>query len=149
MAGTKIAHIPYKGSAPMLTDLLGGQVQVAFDNTVIPSIKGGKLRGLAVTGPVRLAALPDLPTAAEAGLPGYEAVGWMGLYAPRGHALADHREAVGRDGQGHGCARHPREAQCHGVPGQDRHARPSSMRTCARKRRSGPKVSRDANVQPE
>lgn len=84
MAGTRIAHIPYKGSAPMLTDLLGGQVQVAFDNTVIPSIKGGKLRGLAVTGPARLSAVPDIPTAAEAGLPGYEAVGWMGLYAPKG-----------------------------------------------------------------
>ena len=84
MAGTKIHHIPYKGSAPMVTDLLGGQVQVAFDNTVIPNIKAGKLRGLAVTGPARLAAVPDIPTAAEAGLPGYEAVGWMGLYAPKG-----------------------------------------------------------------
>lgn len=88
MAGTKIAHIPYKGSAPMLTDLLGGQVQVAFDNTVIPSIKADKLRGLAVTGPARLAAMPDIPTAAEAGLPGYEAVGWMGLYAPKGTPAA-------------------------------------------------------------
>ncbi len=84
MAGTKIRHIPYKGSAPMMNDLLGGQVQVAFDNTVIPNIKAGKLRGLAVTGPTRLAAVPDIPTAAEAGLPGYEAVGWMGLYAPKG-----------------------------------------------------------------
>jgi tripartite-type tricarboxylate transporter receptor subunit TctC len=84
MAGTKIHHVPYKGSAPMVTDLLGGQVQVAFDNTVIPNIRAGKLRGLAVTGPARLAAVPDIPTAAEAGLPGYEAVGWMGLYAPKG-----------------------------------------------------------------
>ncbi len=84
MAGTHISHIPYKGSAPMLADLLGGQVQVAFDNTVIPSIKAGKLRGLAITGPARLAAVADIPTAAEAGLPGYEAVGWMGLYAPKG-----------------------------------------------------------------
>ena len=84
MAGTRISHIPYKGSAPMLSDLLAGQVQVAFDNTAIPSIKAGKLRGLAITGPVRLAAVADIPTAVEAGLPGYEAVGWMGLYAPRG-----------------------------------------------------------------
>ena len=84
LAGTRIAHVPYKGSAPMLADLLGGQVQVAFDNTVIPNIKAGKLRGLAVTGPLRLAAVPDIPTAVEAGLPGYEAVGWMGLYAPKG-----------------------------------------------------------------
>lgn len=84
MAGTRINHVPYKGSAPMVNDLLGGQVQVAFDNTVIPNIKAGKLRGLAVTGPARLAAVPDIPTAVEAGLPGYEAVGWMGLYAPKG-----------------------------------------------------------------
>jgi len=87
MAGTKIKHIPYKGSAPMVTDLLGAQVQVAFDNTVIPHIKSGKLRGLAVTGPARLSAVPDIPTAAEAGLAGYEAVGWMGLYAPKGTPL--------------------------------------------------------------
>ena len=87
-AGTRIAHVPYKGSAPMVSDLLGGQVQVAFDNTVIPHIKAGKLRGLAVTGPLRLAAVADIPTAAEAGLPGYEAVGWMGLYAPKGTPAA-------------------------------------------------------------
>jgi tripartite-type tricarboxylate transporter receptor subunit TctC len=84
MAGTKITHVPYKGSAPMVVDLLGGQVQVAFDNTVIPNIKAGKLRGLAVTGPARLAAVADIPTAAESGLPAYEAVGWMGLYGPKG-----------------------------------------------------------------
>ena len=88
LAGTKINHVPYKGSAPMLVDLLGGQVQVAFDNTVIPNIKAGKLRGLAVTGPTRLAAVADIPTAAEAGLPGYEAVGWMGLYGPKGLPLS-------------------------------------------------------------
>ena len=88
IAGTRIAHVPYKGSAPMVADLLGGQVQVAFDNTVIPHIKAGKLRGLAVTGPARLAAVPDIPTAVEAGLAGYEAVGWMGLYAPRGTPAA-------------------------------------------------------------
>ena len=88
LAGTRIAHVPYKGSAPMLADLLGGQGQVAFDNTVIPNIKAGKLRGLAVTGPLRLAAVPDIPTAVEAGLPGYEAVGWMGLYAPKGTPAA-------------------------------------------------------------
>ena len=88
MAGTRMAHVPYKGSAPMVADLLGGQVQVAFDNTVIPHIKAGKLRGLAVTGPTRLAAVPDIPTAVEAGLPGYEAVGWMGLFAARGTPAA-------------------------------------------------------------
>ncbi len=84
LAGVKINHIPYKGSAPMVNDLLGGQVQVAFDNTVIPNIKAGKLIGLAVTSGTRLAAVPDIPTAIEAGLAGYEAVGWMGLAAPKG-----------------------------------------------------------------
>lgn len=88
MAGTKIAHVPYKGSAPMMTDLLGNQVQVAFDNTVIPNVKAGKLRALAVTGKSRIAALPDVPTAQEAGLAGYEAVGWMGVYAPKGTPAA-------------------------------------------------------------
>ena len=84
LATVKINHIPYKGSAPMVNDLLGGQVQVAFDNTVIPHIKAGKLIGLAVTSSTRLAAVPEIPTAIEAGLPGYEAVGWMGLAAPKG-----------------------------------------------------------------
>ncbi|MBL8382776.1 MAG: tripartite tricarboxylate transporter substrate binding protein [Burkholderiales bacterium] len=84
LAGTTLTHVPYKGSAPMVTDLIGGQVQVAFDNTVIPHVKAGRLRALAVTGPTRLAALPEVPTAQEAGLAGYEAVGWMGLFGPRG-----------------------------------------------------------------
>ncbi|MGE0314492.1 MAG: Bug family tripartite tricarboxylate transporter substrate binding protein [Lautropia sp.] len=84
LAGVQITHVPYKGSAPMVVDLLSGQVQVAFDNTVIPHIKAGRLKGLAVTGPVRLASVPDIPTAVEAGLKGYEAVGWMGLMAARG-----------------------------------------------------------------
>lgn len=83
LAGVKLTHVPYKGSAPMVNDLLGGQVQVAFDNTVIPHIRSGRLRGLAVTGSARLAAVPDIPTPTEAGLSGYEAVGWMGLMAPR------------------------------------------------------------------
>ncbi len=84
LAGVKLTHVPYKGSAPMVNDLIGGQVQVAFDNTVIPHILSGRLRGLAVTGSARLASVPAIPTPAEAGLPGYEAVGWMGLMAPKG-----------------------------------------------------------------
>jgi tripartite-type tricarboxylate transporter receptor subunit TctC len=88
LARVSIKHVPYKGSAPMVTDLLGNQVQVAFDNTVIPHVKAGKLRALAATGSARLAAMPDVPTAREAGLPGYEAVGWMGVYGPRGTPAA-------------------------------------------------------------
>ena len=84
MAKVNIQHVPYKGSAPMLNDLLSGQIQVAFDNTVISHVQAGRLRALATTGPQRVAALPNVPTAAEAGLAGYEVVTWMGMMGPRG-----------------------------------------------------------------
>ena len=86
MAGVQMTHVPYKGSAPALQDLVGGQVQLMFDN--LPSslalIKGGKLKALAVTSGARAAALPDVPTLAESGLPGFEASSWFGLLAPTG-----------------------------------------------------------------
>jgi tripartite-type tricarboxylate transporter receptor subunit TctC len=84
MTGTQFVHVPYKGSAPMVTDLLGGHVQVAFDNTpnVLPQVKAGKLRALAITSPERVASLPDIPTVAEAGVPGYEVGVWFGIVAP-------------------------------------------------------------------
>jgi len=80
MTGLKITHVPYKGSAPMLTDLLGGQVQVTFDNlpSSIAHIKAGKLRALAVTTAARSPELPDVPTVAET-VPGYEAVAFFGF----------------------------------------------------------------------
>jgi tripartite-type tricarboxylate transporter receptor subunit TctC len=84
MARVNIQHVPYRGSAPMLTDLLSGQIQVAFDNTVVAHVRAGRLRALATTGPRRVTALPDVPTAAEAGLAGYEVVTWMGMMGPRG-----------------------------------------------------------------
>ena len=84
MTGVKMRHIPYKGSGPMVNDLLGGQIQLAFDNSAMSQIKAGKLRALSVTGSHRLPSLPDVPTPAEAGLPGYEVLGWFGLYAPKG-----------------------------------------------------------------
>ncbi len=85
MTGTKMTHIPYKGSAPMLTDLLGGQVQVTFDNlpSSIGHIRAGKLRALAVTTSKRSPELPDVPTAAET-VPGYEAVAFFGFGVPHG-----------------------------------------------------------------
>lgn len=85
MTGTKMTHVPYKGSAPMLTDLLGGQVQVTFDNlpSSIGHIKAGKLRALAVTTAQRSSELPDVPTVAET-VPGYEASAFFGLVAPKG-----------------------------------------------------------------
>jgi len=86
MAGVEMTHVPYKGSAPALQDLIAGQVQLMFDNLPpsLPQIKGGKLRALAVTSATRAPALPDVPTVAEAGLPGFEASSWFGLLAPAG-----------------------------------------------------------------
>src|SRR2546421_779554 len=85
MTGVQMTHVPYKGSAPALTDLIGGQVQLMFDN--LPSsltfIKAGKLRALGVTSAMRAAALPDTPTVADF-VPGFEASSWFGLLAPAG-----------------------------------------------------------------
>jgi tripartite-type tricarboxylate transporter receptor subunit TctC len=84
VAGVKMQHIPYKGSAPALTDMIGGQLQVMFDAYASsgPFIKDGKVRLLAVTTAQRSQSLPDTPTVAESGLPGYEAMPWLGLVAP-------------------------------------------------------------------
>lgn len=87
MAGLDMTHVPYKGSAPALTDVIGGQVNLMFDAGVsaLPQVRAGKLRALAVTSAVRSSSTPELPTVAEAGnLPGYEAVIWFGLVAPAG-----------------------------------------------------------------
>ena len=85
-AGVNVRHVPYKGSAPAVTDLLGGQVQMMFDNipSALPHIRAGKLRALATTGAKRDPALPDLPTVAEAGVQGYESGVWFGLTVPAG-----------------------------------------------------------------
>ena len=85
-AGTQLLHIPYKGSAPAMTDVLGGQVAMMFSDapTAIPHIKTGKVRVLGVASPQRSALMPDVPTIAEQGLPGYEAYSWAALYAPAG-----------------------------------------------------------------
>ena len=86
LAGVRLVHVPYKGSAPAVVDLLGGQVQVMFDNApnVMPQVRAGKLRALAQSGATRSAVAPDLPTVAEAGVPGYEVTVWFGLVAPAG-----------------------------------------------------------------
>ncbi len=84
MAGVKMLHVPYKGSAPAVSDLLAGQINLMFDSSVAPYVKSGKLRALAVTSAKRSPVLPDVPTMAEAGLPGYEATAWFGILAPAG-----------------------------------------------------------------
>ena len=86
MAGVKMVHVPYKGIAPAMTDLMGGEVQLMFGTVValVPHIQAGKLRALAVTGKKRSALLPEIPTLRESGLPEYEAGSWYGIEAPAG-----------------------------------------------------------------
>jgi tripartite-type tricarboxylate transporter receptor subunit TctC len=84
MAGVELNHVPYKGSGPAMQDLLGGQVPVSFAGipNVLSSVRAGRLRALAVTTPARWRELPEVPTLAEAGVPGYDATLWLGLVAP-------------------------------------------------------------------
>ncbi|MDI6870813.1 MAG: tripartite tricarboxylate transporter substrate binding protein [Bacillota bacterium] len=84
MAGVDIVHVPYKGGAPAMTDLLGGQIAMMFDSIsqAVPHINAGKLKALGVTSATRSLALPNIPTIAEAGVPGYEAMAWFGVVAP-------------------------------------------------------------------
>jgi len=85
-AGIELIHIPYKGAAPALTDLMGGQVDLYASSvsSAIGQLKGGKVRALAVTSAKRSPALPEVPTVAESGYPGYNAVGWGGIFVPNG-----------------------------------------------------------------
>ena len=84
MAGVDILHVPYKGSSGARTDTLGGQVQMMFDaiTTMAPNVQAGKLKALGTSGSARSAVLPDVPTVSEAGVPGYDAVIWLGIMAP-------------------------------------------------------------------
>ena len=86
MTKVEINHIPYKGAAPALTDLMGGQVQLGFSDMTIsaPHLKSGRLRAIAISSSTRSALAPDLPTVAESGLPGFEALVWYGLLGPAG-----------------------------------------------------------------
>lgn len=86
MASIDIRHIPYKGSSAVMTDIIGGQVQITFDNlpSVIQHVRSGKLKALAVTGAERTKALPNVPTVAESGLPGYDVMSWFGIFTPVG-----------------------------------------------------------------
>ncbi|OZI47103.1 Bug family tripartite tricarboxylate transporter substrate binding protein [Bordetella genomosp. 4] len=86
MAGTQLLHVPYKGSAPAITDLMGGQIHAMFDtaSSCLPYITSGKVRALAVTSGKRSMALPDVPTLSESGLTGFDIATWFGLMAPAG-----------------------------------------------------------------
>ena len=86
VAKLNMLHVPYRGSAPAVNDLLGGQVQSMFDNTpsALPHVRGGRLRAIAITSAQRSPLLPDVPTLAESGFPGFEVQSWFGLAAPAG-----------------------------------------------------------------
>ena len=151
MTGVDMIHIPYKGSAPAVTDLVGGQVQLMFDNipSSLPQVRAGKLRALAVTGPRRSPVLPDLPTLSEAGLPGFSITSWFALFAPAGtparillrlnkeagKAIASKGAQATMDGPGHRTGRRHRGAarriQAHGSiqVGKNRRAIPAREST--------------------
>ena len=86
MAGIELVHVPYKGSAPMVNDMLGGHIDIAFDNTpnVLPQVNGDKLRALGVSSKARSELAPNVPTVSEAGVPGYEVSVWFGIVGPAG-----------------------------------------------------------------
>ncbi|HEY0331244.1 MAG TPA: tripartite tricarboxylate transporter substrate binding protein [Rhodopseudomonas sp.] len=96
MAGIDIVHIPYKGAAPAMNDLIGGHIPIMFDalTTVIPAAQGGVIRVLAVTTLTRAPALPDVPTLDESGLKGFESIGWFGLYMPQAHDNPAYQQLV-------------------------------------------------------
>ena len=85
MAGIDVVHVPYKGGAPALADLVAGQLSFMIENVpgTLPFVKDGKLRALAITSRQRLALVPELPTMEEAGVPGYEMIGWNGIFVPK------------------------------------------------------------------
>jgi len=85
-SGTQFIHVPYKGSGPAIQDVIGGQVDMMFDTTVVagPHIQSGKVRALAVTSAKRLESMPNVPTVAESGVPGFEVTSWQGIFAPAG-----------------------------------------------------------------
>ncbi len=97
MAGVDIVHVPYKGSAGARTDILGGQVHMMFDaiTTMAPNVRAGKLKALGTSGKARSTVLPEAPTISEAGVPGYDAVIWLGIMAPTGtpRAIVDRLNA--------------------------------------------------------
>ena len=150
MAGIKMVHVPYRGDAPALADLLGGQVQVYFGGlaAAIDQIKAGKIRALAVSTAARLDVVPDVPAMNEY-LPGYEASSWYGMGAPRATLGGDHRAAEQRD------QRRPCRPQACGAVGR---ARPhgaselslaSSVSSSATKPRSGARSCRASGARAD
>ena len=124
---TTVTNVPYKGSGPAMNDIMGGQVDMICDQTVnvVGQLKAGKIKGYAVASKTKSPALPTLPTAGEAGLPGFELNIWYGLFAPKGTPKPVHGQARGRAASG-----------AQGSERQDAHGRS--------RRRAGVRRSRDA-----
>jgi tripartite-type tricarboxylate transporter receptor subunit TctC len=112
MAKVDMVHVPYKGNVPAITDLIAGQTSLLFATmpTVLPQVQAGRLKALAVTSSARAPAAPQLPTIAEAALPGYSVTNWIGVFAPAGHPAGRHRETQQGDRAHHAGARHPETA---------------------------------------
>ena len=132
-AGLKMTHMPYRGTALAVGDLSGGQLTMVFGDpiSVLPHIKSGKLRALAVTSLQRSPVAPEVPTVAESGYPGFEALAWHGILAPAQDAAGDHQEAQRGDREGAAGSRD--QGHCW------------SIRPCSRsatRRRSSPPSSR-------
>ena len=138
-AGIDITHIPYKGSGPALTDLLGGHVQIYFSSLppAIGLVKDGKLRALGVTGLKRSASFPDVPTVAEQGLPGFEAVLHYGIVAPAGTPRADRRQAQRSAARGVGRSEGPRATSRPKAPSRCQRARTNMPPTSTARKPSG------------
>ncbi len=150
LTGTQLLHVPYKGSAPAIAALLGGEVDVAVDTLTIlaPQIKAGKLKGLVLTAAQRSPLLPDVPSAAEAGLPAYAAAGWFGIVLPAG-APAPVVERLRREI--HAIAQSPKARQDleqRGITAE--HNAPAAFAELVRAdhARWG-RIIKDANVRPE
>ena len=110
MAGVDIVHVPYKGSSGARTDVLGGQVQMMFDAvpTMSDHVRSGKVKAFGTSGEKRSAVLPNVPTMSEAGVPGYDAVIWLGIMAPKNTPRDDRQPSQRRDHEDHEPARRPR-----------------------------------------
>ena len=151
MAGIDLVHVPYKGSAPMVNDMLGGHIDIAFDNTpnVLPQVNGEKLRALGVSSKARSQLAANVPTVSEAGVPGYEVTVWFGIVGPAGHAAGDRAEAECRDE----CDL--QDGRCEAAISSTRASTPSAERrrnspiTFAPRSQKWAKVVKDANIQPE
>lgn len=114
--GTDMQYVPYRGTGALMPDLLVGRLQAGIDNVAILTlyIKSGQLRGIAVTGTTRSALLPELPTVAASGVPGFQAMGWFGVFAPAQTASGRAGCVAGCCARSHGLRRHPGQAGRHG-----------------------------------